>query len=103
MADILSSQLTHSRLSLDGTSGLSKRAFGYKASGAEGLLHNSYSENSLPLETLIDFNGSSTVRPESHLDELDILAPKNLHPLDQNFNSSIGQTYSDKGPAGGHF
>lgn len=93
-------QLTTSNFSLDGPSNLSNRNFGYTPNGN---LHDTYSVNSLPKESLIDFNGiySPGVPPESTLDELDPIAPSNTSLGFIPYKSN--NTYQNNPPAGGHF
>jgi hypothetical protein len=96
-------QVTGSIYSLDGSNNLSNRTFGYFASDGNATeLHDEYSVDSIPIVKIVDFNGNSTVRPESHLDELDPLAPENYNSII--YKSTPGQTYATKNPPeGGHF
>ena len=95
-------QLGKSNLNLDGSKGLSNRTFGYVAPDATiNKLHNKYSIYTDPKIKLVDFNGSSAVRPESTLDELDAIAPNNTQA--QQYKSSTGKRYKDLGPAEGHY
>jgi hypothetical protein len=95
-------QKDKSNLSLDGTRGFNKREFGYVAPDATAdKLHNKYSIYTDPKLKLIDFNGSSDIRPESTLDELDKMAPKNTAATQ--YKSSIGNQYKDLGPKEGRY
>lgn len=95
-------QHTKSNLSLDGTKGLSKREFGYVAPDATAnKLHNTYSIYTDPKIKLVDFNGSSAVRAESTLDELDSMAPKNTAAVQ--YKSATGKKYKDLGPTEGRY
>lgn len=95
-------QLTKSNFSLDGSSKLSSRTFGYvDAASAVDKLHNKYSIYTDPKVKLVDFNGSSAVRPESTLDEMDAAAPKNTAATQ--FKSAAGRQYKDLGPGEGRY
>ena len=58
---------------------------------------------------VLDFNGTFITPPSSQLDETDVNAPKNLAAgaagsvVSQVYKSSAKQTYTDKGPVGGHY
>jgi hypothetical protein len=95
-------QKDKSNLSLDGARGLGKREFGYVAADATlNKLHNKYSIHTDPKIKLVDFNGSSVVRAESTLDELDKMAPKNTAATQ--YKSSTGAQYKDLGPTEGRY
>lgn len=98
-------QLTKSNYSLDGPTNLSNRLFGYYDSSNDTTsLHDEYSLDSNPNVKMKDFNGNVTVRPESHLDELDSNAPNNTLPGVTIYKSVAGKTYADNPPEdGAHF
>ena len=81
--------------------GLSANKFGYFAGTATDKLHNQYSVHTDPKVKLVDFNGSSKVRTESTLDELDPKAPRNLRA--KQYKSKAGRKYSDLGPTEGRY
>ncbi len=81
--------------------GFSANKFGYFAGTATDKLHNQYSIHTDPKVKLVDFNGSSKVRQESTLDELDQKAPRN--PRIKQYKSRPGRKYSDLGPADGRY
>jgi hypothetical protein len=111
MANVID-QLNKSNFSLDGPSGLSARNFGYFSSkkGEGDVLHNTYSIFTDPSDLkLSDFNGNTSVKPESNLDETDPIAPNNFGAgkvgsvVSEVYKSTPGKTYKDLGPQGGHF
>jgi hypothetical protein len=108
-------QLTQSNLSLDGTRGYSNRKFGFTpapspiSSADATALHRDYSafENPKTVQAS-NFNGDSVLNSTkvSSLDETDPNAPKNLKAAAagfQTYKSTPKQTYTDKGPVGGHY
>lgn len=95
-------QLGKSKLNLDGVQKLSNRTFGYVAPDeTTNKLHNKYSIYTDPAIKLVDFNGSSAVKPESTLDELDKIAPSN--PQAVQYKSASGRQYKDLGPVEGRY
>jgi hypothetical protein len=95
-------QFKKSNLSLDGSRNLSSRTFGYvDAASTVDKLHNKYSIYTDPKVKLVDFNGSSAVRAESTLDELDPIAPVNSAATQ--YKSSTGRRYKDLGPGEGRY
>ena len=108
-------QLNRSNLSLQGNGfnpQQNQPAWGYTDASANldpaaSKLQNTYSVDSNPNVRLKDFNrnGTTTVRPESQLDELDNRAPR-LTPggvVSQAYKSKPGLRYKDLGPAGGRY
>lgn len=109
-------QLTQSNLSLDGTRGFADRKFGFTpapspiSAGDATALHRNYSAFDNPKNVkVLDFNGTFITPPSSQLDETDVNAPKNTAAgvagsvVSQVYKSSAKQTYTDKGPVGGHY
>jgi hypothetical protein len=106
-------QLSKSNLSLDGTRGYSNRDFGFKpapspiSTADATALHRDYSILDDPKNVKVkDFNGTFITPKPSQLDETDPNAPKNLKAAAagyQTYKSSAKQTYTDKGPVGGHY
>jgi hypothetical protein len=80
---------------------LAANKFGYFAGNETDKLHNQYSIHTDPNVKLVDFNGSSNVRKESTLDELDPKAPVN--PRATQYKSKSGRKYSDLGPTEGRY
>ncbi len=74
---------------------------------ATSKLQNTYSVNSNPLVRLKDFNrnGSSVVRQEARLDELDTNAPNNQPGgvVSQIYKSPVGRRYKELGPQPGRY
>jgi len=115
MASVLN-QLPSSTLSLQGNGfnpQQNQPAWGYvdptnNLDPASSKLQNTYSVDSIPRPMrLINFNrnGSSTVRPEAQLDELDLRAP-NLQPagvVSQVYKSRVGRQYKQLGPQPGRY
>ena len=81
--------------------GLAANKFGYFAGTTTDKLHNQYSVHTDPQVKLVDFNGSSKVRKESTLDELDPKAPRN--PRATQYKSKSGRKYNDLGPTEGRY
>ena len=109
-------QLTQSNLSLDGTRGYSDRKFGFTpapspiSTADATALHRDYSAFDNPKNVKVaDFNGTFVTPQPSKLDETDPNAPKNVAAgaagsvVSQIYKSTAKQTYTDKGPVGGHY
>lgn len=119
-------QLTKSNLSLDGTTGLTNRKFGYVPANSpvepgtanSGYpitpLHRDYSAYENPNKiNAVNFNknGESVLQTAtpSRLDETDINCPTNFQAgavgsvVSQIYKSTLGQNYKDKGPTGGKY
>jgi hypothetical protein len=108
-------QLNRSNLSLQGNGfnpQQNQPAWGYTDASANldpaaSKLQNTYSVDSNPNVRLKDFNrnGTTTVRPESQLDELDNRAPR-LTPggvVSQVYKSPAGRQYKQLGPQPGRY
>jgi hypothetical protein len=114
-------QYTKSNFSLDGVRGLTDRKFGFSPAPTpvepgttnsgypNSPLHRDYSAFENPKEVqALNFNGDSVLKTAkiSSLDETDPNAPKNLKASIagfQTYKSTVNQTYTDKGPSGGHY
>ena len=108
-------QLPTSTLSLLGNGfnpQLNQPAWGYPdatndLNPAASKLQNTYSVNSIPNVRLKNFNrnGSTVVRPEARLDELDINAPNNTPSgvVSQIYKSPVGRQYKQLGPQPGRY
>ena len=108
-------QLKNSGLNLDGKLGLSDRKFAFSAiDNSISKLHNTYSiygdgskivdGQFQPGVKVLDFNKTTStfsVPPDSTLDELDKMAPKNTAATQ--YKSSMGNQYKDLGPKEGRY